>query len=106
MSTASFVGGDDDYPSAALSILSRDRYREHGLSPEGKQRYRCRACLEGRGRTFLLEYSYAGQSPEVKQQIVDMAMNASGIRDTARVLHVSPTTVINELKKRNLTCKR
>jgi transposase-like protein len=35
----------------------------------------------------------------VKQQIVDMAMNASGIRDTARLLHVSPTTVINELKK-------
>ena len=41
-----------------------------------------------RGRTFLLEYTYAGQSPEVKQQIVDMALNASGIRDTARVLHV------------------
>jgi len=75
---------------------------KHGLSPEGKQRYRCRACLEGRGRTFLLEYSYAGQSPDVKQQIVDMAMNASGIRDTARVLHVSPTTVLKELKKRNL----
>jgi transposase-like protein len=33
---------------------------KHGLSPEGKQRYRCRACLEGRGRTFLLEYPYAG----------------------------------------------
>jgi transposase-like protein len=30
---------------------------KHGLSPEGKQRYRCRACLEGRGRTFLLEYT-------------------------------------------------
>jgi transposase-like protein len=28
-----------------------------------------------------------------------MAMNASGIRDTARVLHISPTTVIKELKK-------
>ena len=78
----------------------------HGLSPEGKQRYRCRACLERRGRTFLLDYSYAGQSPAVKQQIVDMALNASGIRDTARVLHVSPTTVINALKKRHLTCKR
>ena len=51
----------------------------HGLSAEGKQRYRCRTCLKGRGRTFLLEYSYAGQSPAVKQQIVDMAMNASGI---------------------------
>jgi len=29
-----------------------------------------------------------------------MAVNASGIRDTARVLHVSPSTVIKELKKR------
>jgi transposase-like protein len=102
----SFVGGDHDYPSAALPILSRDRYRETWSVAEGKQRYRCRACLEGRGRTFLLEYSYAAHSPEVKQQIVDMALNASGIRDTARVLHVSPTTVINELKKRRLTCKR
>ena len=44
----------------------------------------------------MLEYSDAGQSPEVKQQIVEMAMNASGVRDTARVLHVSPTTVITE----------
>src|SRR5205807_10221900 len=79
---------------------------KHGMSPEGKQRYRCRACLEGRGRTFLLEYSYAGHSPAVKQQIVDMALNASGIRDTARVLHISPTTVLNALKKRHLTCKR
>src|SRR5947208_3334742 len=30
----------------------------HGLSPEGKQRYRCRQCREGRGRTFLLAYAY------------------------------------------------
>jgi hypothetical protein len=82
--------GSDDYPSAALSLLPRDRYCQAWSAPEGKQRYRCRTCLEGRGRTFLLEYTYAGQSPEVKQQIVDMVMNASGIRDTARVLHVSP----------------
>jgi transposase-like protein len=53
-----------------------------------------------------LDYTYAGHSAEVKQQIVDMAMNASGIRDTARVLHVSPTTVIKELKKKGLSCNR
>jgi len=47
-----------------------------------------------------------GQSLEVKRQIVDMAMNASGIRDTARVLHISTHTVIKELKKRNLTSSR
>ena len=49
---------------------------------------------------FSWTIAYAGQSPEVKQQIVDMAMNASGIRDTARVLHVSPTTVIQRTKKK------
>jgi len=78
----------------------------HGKSPEGKQRYRCRQCFKGRGRTFLLEYAYAGQSPAIKRHIVDMAMNASGIRDTARVLHVSPTTVIKELKKRHLNSSK
>src|SRR6266487_2552916 len=63
----------------------------HGKTRQGKQRYCCREkrCA---GRTFLLEYAYAGQSPEVKQQIVAMAMNASSIRDTARVLHISPNT--------------
>ena len=70
----------------------------HGKTRQGKQRYCCREkrCT---GRTFLLEYAYAGQSPEVKQQIIDMAMNASGIRDTARVLHISPNTVMAELKR-------
>ena len=77
----------------------------HGTTPEGKQRYRCRACPD-HGRTFLLEYAYAGHSPDVKRQIVDMALNASGIRDTARVLHVSPTTVLKELKKRRPTSSR
>src|SRR4029450_6320660 len=57
---------------------------KHGLSSAGKQRYRCRPCLAGRGRTLLLDYAYAGQAPEVQQQLVDMAMNASGLRDTAR----------------------
>jgi len=32
-----------------------------------------------------------------------MAMNGSGIRDTARVLKISPNTVMKEFKKRNLT---
>ena len=77
-----------------------------GMPPEGQQRSRCRACLAGRGRPLLLEESDAGQSPEVKQQIVDRAMNARGSRDTVRVWHVSPTTVINAGKKRRLPCKR
>jgi transposase-like protein len=77
----------------------------HGKTPQGKQRYRCRE-TSCHGRTFLLDYSYPGQSQHIKDQMVEMAMNASGIRDTARVLHVSPTTVINELKKRHLSYTR
>jgi transposase-like protein len=70
----------------------------HGQTRQSKQWYCCREkrCA---GRTFLLDYTYPGYSPDVKRQIVDMALNASGIRDTARVLHVSPNTVIKELKK-------
>ena len=74
----------------------------HGTTRQGKPHYRCRECREGRGRTFLLDYRYAGQSPEIKEQIVEMAMHASGVRDTPCVLKISPTTVISELKKKNL----
>ncbi len=71
---------------------------KHGKSAEGKQRYKCRNpdCTLS---TFIRHYSYKGYLPEVKQQVADMAVNGSGIRDTARVLGISPTTVIEELKK-------
>jgi len=53
----------------------------HGTTPEGKQRYRCRTCPD-RGRTFLLEYAYAGQSPAIKQQIVDFDYAGRGYPTT------------------------
>jgi transposase-like protein len=75
---------------------------KHGKSTEGKQRYKCRNSDCSRS-TFILQYSYQGYLPDVKQKISDMAVNGSGIRDTARVLKISPTTVIEELKKRSLS---
>jgi transposase-like protein len=78
---------------------------KHGTTPDGKQRYLCQN-LGCHRRTFILKYTYQGYLPEVKQQISDMAINGSGIRDTARVLHISPTTVIEELKKRSPTQSR
>ncbi|WP_236579502.1 IS1-like element transposase [Pseudanabaena sp. lw0831] len=48
-------------------------------------------------KTFIIDYTNKEYLPSVKQQIVDMAMNGSGIRDTGRVLGISPTTVIKEL---------
>ena len=74
---------------------------KNGKTSQGKQRFLCREepCD---GRTFILDYSYAGQSSQVKQQVIEMALKGSGIRDTARVLQISTSTVIKELKKRSL----
>src|SRR4249920_2011142 len=64
----------------------------------GAQRYQCQNEQCGR-RIFLLQYQDRGRVPEVRRQVVDMVINVSGIRDTARVLRISPTTVIAVLKK-------
>src|SRR5262249_52237191 len=64
----------------------------------GKERFRCKA--DTCGRTFIGAYAYQGRRPQVKRQSVEMTLNGSGVRDSARVLQISPTTVIEELKKR------
>ncbi|MFO1433965.1 MAG: IS1-like element transposase [Candidatus Competibacteraceae bacterium] len=73
---------------------------KRGKTKNAKQRYRCRQ-QDCSVKTFILDYDYNGCLPEVKQQIIEMALNGSGSRDTARVLEMSPSTVINELKKKN-----
>jgi insertion element IS1 protein InsB len=75
-----------------------DQVIKGGVTKAGKQRYRCQHANCSR-YSFVLDPSYQGHVPEVKEQIIDMALNGSGVRDTARVLKISPTT-INELKKR------
>jgi len=69
-----------------------------GKQVNGAQRYQCQneQCVR---RIFLLQYQDRGRAPEVRRQVVDMAINGSGIRDTARVLRISPTSVIAVLKK-------
>lgn len=72
---------------------------KHGHSDTGKQRYRC--CNdECSHTTFMRDYTNIGCLPEIKSQVVDMALNASGIRDTSRVLDISPPTVIKILREK------
>jgi transposase-like protein len=71
---------------------------KYGKTSNGKERFRCQQ-YEQCGRTFLRSYAYPGCLPTVKQQMVEMTLNGSGIRDIARVLQVGPNTVIKELKK-------
>src|SRR5262249_13991552 len=69
-----------------------------GKQANGAQRYRCQNGQCAR-RIFLLQYQDRGRAPEIRRQVADLAINGSGIRDTARVLRISPTTVIAVLKK-------
>ena len=70
---------------------------KYGKAQTGEQRYCCRAsdCR----RTFQLAHRYNACEQGTKARIVDMALNGSGVRDTARVLSVAVGTVITTLKK-------
>src|SRR5207249_9977008 len=72
---------------------------QYGKQANGTQRYRCnnRDCPR---TIFLLQYQDKGRLPAVRQPIVDMTLNGSGVRDIVRVLRVSSATVIDVLKKK------
>src|SRR5882724_1784522 len=75
-----------------------DQIVKRGKTGCGTQRYLCQntGCATG---SFLRNDRHQGCVPEVKQSIIAMRLNASGIRDTARVLRISTDTVLSELKK-------
>lgn len=50
-------------------------------------------------RQFITRYTYQGCVPFVRQLIVPMTLNGSGIRDIARVLRVSINTVLKVIRE-------
>jgi IS1 family transposase/transposase-like protein len=70
---------------------------KRGTTSNGKQRYGCRN-KDCDHSTFILDYWYLGCLPDIKDQILDMALNASGIRDTARVLKICTGTVLSTIR--------
>ena len=83
-------------------IRQSDQIVKRGKTARGTQRYLCQNTLCAKG-SFLLDYCNRGCLPEVKHMIIDMRLNASGVRDTARSLHICPNTVLRELKKKETT---
>ncbi|WP_099137728.1 IS1 family transposase [Xenorhabdus innexi] len=83
-----------------------DNYRQtkdvkkHGIGKGDHLRYRCLCC----NRTFQLDYSYRACQAGIKEQVVDLAMNNAGIRDTARALHISINAVVRGFKKLQPRC--
>ena len=74
---------------------------KRGKTDTGKQRYRCQN-PECAHQSFLLDPAYRGRLPAIKQQVIEMSLNGSGVRVTARVLKISAARVIHELKKKGL----
>src|SRR3989441_11488385 len=74
-------------------VVKRDKTRR------GTQRYLCQntACAT---ESFLLVYRNRGCLPAVKHTLIDMRLNASGSRETARVLRISTDTVLSEIKQK------
>ncbi|HHP0494763.1 IS1 family transposase [Vibrio harveyi] len=72
--------------------------RKHGKGHSGFSRFRCIECR----KSFQLDYVYEARKPNVKEKIVDMAMNSSGVRETARVLNVAYNAVLSTFKKLSL----
>jgi len=68
---------------------------KNGHSENGTQRWRCNSCK----KSFQLSYKYNAWEPGVKEQIMELTLNSSGVRDISRTLHINKNTVISELKK-------
>ena len=60
--------------------------KANGITRQKKQRYRCKEC--GKQFLFALSYCYRAWVPLLRQLIVPMTLNGSGIRDTGRVLGI------------------
>ena len=67
----------------------------YGKSRSSHQRYKCKHYA----KVFQLDYRNRACQPGFHKQIIDMVMNSSGTRDTARTLGISKNTVTKVLKK-------
>ena len=68
---------------------------KNGHSENNTQRWQCNNCK----KSFQLEYRYNAWRPGVKEQIIELTMNSSGVRDISRTLQINKNTVISVLKK-------
>lgn len=74
---------------------------KNGKSKIGIQRYRCKSCRN----SFQSSYKYSAFAVS-DQQIITFTKEGCGIRSTARILSISPNTVIRRIIKIGSQLKR
>ena len=75
-----------------------DKVSKNGHNKTGKQVYNCNN-PECEHRNFVDEYTYKAYNPEVREQVLKMAVDCTGTRATGRILGISKDTVTAILKK-------
>lgn len=66
---------------------------KNGHTKTGKQQYFCKEC----DRRFLDFYSYKAYNQNTNNKIIHFTKEGLGIRSTARVLHISTTTLLKRI---------
>ena len=82
------------YEEVTCPRCSSLNIKKNGKTANRKQRYLCKDC----GRQFITRYTYRGCQRALRELIVPMALNSSGVRDTARVLRISTNTVLQTIR--------
>ena len=79
-------------------ICTSENISKNGHNATGKQVYNCnnQACKR---RTFVEEYTYNACKPEIRKQVLKMAVECTGTRATGRILGISKDSVTAILKK-------
>ncbi|MGI4733918.1 MAG: IS1-like element transposase [Janthinobacterium lividum] len=78
-----------------LACQQPEAIYRHGKTRDGRQRYQCVTCQ----RTSQFPYQQQVYEPGTRARILDIALNGSGIRDTARAMDIGPQKVMGKLKK-------
>jgi insertion element IS1 protein InsB len=66
---------------------------KHGKSSANKIRFKCKSC----NRTQVNNYSYKAYYQDINLNIVKLTKEGVGIRSTARLLNISPTTLLSRI---------
>ncbi len=77
-----------------IKCVDAGNYVKNGKSKNGKQRYKCKGC----GKSFLADYTYKAYYGNTNQWIINLHKESAGIRSIARLLNISPTTVLSRIK--------
>ena len=66
---------------------------KNGKAASGKQRFLCKSCK----RTQIIDYTYKAYLNDTNNTIILLTKEGLGIRSTARIVQISPTTLLKRI---------